>query len=195
MMKKQKATIQVIKKGLKKLGIQLIPDAQTKKKAVVGQNYFYDYHRGSGSHKPDIFIQQDHRIVPVEVKSESETYDEGRYSRGHLYSFLQRTIYGQCFSYGDLHRDDSGICRNRMKVILIVPKLVIDEETKKGLGDVEKVFEMALKPDEVCSGLMGIKKIRFEAPSFCQKRTKTYGYLTVEQETYLITEIFYEIEA
>jgi len=86
MMKKQKVTIQAIKKGLKKLGIQLIPDAQTKKKAVVGQNYFYDYHRGSGSHKPDIFIQQDHRIVPVEVKSESETYDEGRYSRGHLYS-------------------------------------------------------------------------------------------------------------
>jgi hypothetical protein len=195
MMKKQKETIRAIKKGLKNLGVQLISDAQMKKKAFVGQDYFYDYHRSSGSHKPDLFIQQDEKIVPVEVKSESESYDEGRYSIAHLYSFLQRTVYGQCFSYGDLHRDDSGKNHNRMKVILIVPKLVIDEEAKKGLGDIEKVFEIALKPDEICSELMGIKMIRFEAPSFCKKLTKTYGYLVAEQETYLITEIFYEIEA
>lgn len=194
-MKKQKATIRAIKKGLKKLGVQLIPDAQTKKKAVVGQNYFYDYHRSSGSHKPDLFIQQDERIVPVEVKSAKELYKAGRYSKAHLYSFFKQTIYGQCFSYSDVHRDGAATLCNRMKIILIVPKLVNDEETKKGLGDIEKVFEMALKPDEGCSKLMGIKKIRFEAPSFCQKRTKTYGYLIVEQETYLITEIFYEIEA
>lgn len=195
MMKNQECTIPAIKEGLKNLGVQLISAVQKKKKAVVGQNYFYDYHRGSGSHKPDLFIQQDEGIVPVEVKSPKELHGKGRYSMAHLYSFLKQTTYGQCFSYGDLHRDDSGMPRNRMKVILIVSKLVNDEETKKGLGDIEKVFEMALKEDEVCSELMGIKKIRFEAPSFCQKRTKTYGYLIVEQEAYLITEIFYEIEA
>jgi hypothetical protein len=194
-MKTEKNTTSEVKKGLKDLGVQLISDIQTKKKPVLGQDYFYDYQRGSGQHKPDLFIQQSKSIVPVEVKSPKEVYDEGRYSRVHLYSFLQRTIYGQCCSYGDLYRDNSVLLSNRIKTILIVPKLVIDEETQKGLGEIEKVFEKALKQDETCLELMAIKTIRFKAPSFCRKRTKCYGYLLAEQETYLITEILYEIKA
>jgi len=192
-MKKHKETTQAIKKGLKKLGVQFKYEAPAKKKAVVEQDYFYDYCRGSGPHKPDLFIQQDERIVPVEVKSPKELYDKGHYSKVHLCLFLKQTIFGQCFSYGDLYKGDSETTRNRMKVILIVPKLVIDKETQKGLGDIEKVFDTALKPDETCSEIMGIKTIRFEAASFCQKMTKTYGYFVADNETYIATEIFYEI--
>lgn len=154
---------------LKKVSCTAI-DNQNRKNATLKQELFFDLSRKHYMHKPDFCLTMEN--IPCEVKSPKELYYACRYSRAHLYSYLLQTIYGQCYSYADLFRQNDDC----LSIFLILPKIVRSDLLL--FSDIENLFNDVLTQDwKSYKRQMELNSIQFESPNFVEDNKRKYGII------------------